>query len=1095
MRKLTILLLAAVLFSCSEPTKFELLSSAKTGVDFENRITVTDSFSVMTYEYIYNGAGVGIGDLNNDGLQDIIFAGNHVASKVYLNKGNFKFDDISENFPGIDNDQWFSSVTVADINNDGWQDVYMTATGVDSEEKNTNRLWINLGSSDGSVPTFTEKAIEYGIEETGQSINAAFFDYDLDGDLDLYVMSNTLNQRMNTNYREKILDGSAENNDQLYRNNGDETFTNVTLEAGILSEGFGLGLAISDLNHDGYPDIYVSNDFISNDLLYLNQGDGTFKNEIATYLSYQTKSSMGNDIADVNNDGFPDIYTMDMFPREYYKKKQTINGFSYIFYVYDERYGFEHQYLRNMLHLNNGLINDELVQFSEVGQMANIYHSEWSWSPLFADYDNDGDRDLIIANGYPVDMTDKDWTRLKAEVYGALAGDEYIVSMAPVLKVQNLAYENSGEINFEDRTKEWLPEVGSFSYGASFVDLDNDGDLDYITNNIDDKAFIMKNNTMEKAKGALNYIRINLVGTNNNVSALGAKVEIWSNGNYQFAEKFLTRGFASSVDPVIHFGLGENNRIDSIKVTWPSTSKTSVLTNIEANQLLTINEENSELYKEEVKQTQKEYLFTKRSDVLNYKHEEEDYVDFVLDQKTIPHKFSMVGPTMVKGDLNGDRLEDLLVGASNKQPTMAFVQKEGKFVRENFDGLTTDKEVIEADFSIIDIDNDGDNDVIALAGGYENEEEGEYQHYLYINENNKFTRQELPILTFPASVVRTCDFNHDGHEDIFVGARVKRLMFPYSNHSWLITNNNGELSTNPNFKLNLGMVTDAVWSDFDNDGWEDLIVTREWNSIAILKNIEGKSFEPIFIEEFQQKHGLWYSVAAGDFDKDGDDDYIFGNLGENHRFTISEEYPMRVYTVDLDRNGTLDPTLTAYWKDTLGVMTEYPVNYLDEILSQSNYFNRRFKNYTEFSFVPFSEMIDEETMSRIDLTLDVNTTSSYILWNEEEGIRWEKLPRAMQVSPISKMIVSDFNDDTYPDVLISGNDHSFEVSTGYYDANKGFVLMNKGDEQGFDMLTPSESGIEFRGMTNSLNMIDGDKPLIISGSNRADARVFQLNKK
>jgi len=1094
MRKLTILFLAAILFSCSKPTKFELLKPAKTGIDFENRITVTDSFSVMTYEYIYNGAGVGVGDLNKDGLQDLIFAGNMVSSKVYLNQGNFKFKDITANFPGIDDHQWFSSITVADVNSDGWPDIYMTATGVESKEKNKNRLWINNGAKDGQDPTFTEMAEQYGIEETGQSINAAFFDYDLDGDLDLYVMSNTLNQRMNTNYRKKVTDGSAENNDQFYRNNGDGTFTNVTIEAGIIYEGFGLGLAIADFNKDGYPDIYVSDDFISNDLLYINQGDGTFKNEIARYLSYQTKSSMGNDVSDINNDGYPDIYTMDMFPQDYYKKKQTINGFSYIFYLYDQQYNFEHQYLRNMLHINNGMIGDEMVPFSEVGQMAGVYHSEWSWSPLFADYDNDGDRDLLIANGYPVDMTDKDWTRMKAEIYGSLAGDDYVVSMAPVLKVHNIAYENTGELKFEDRSLDWLPNIGSFSYGASFVDLDNDGDLDYITNNIDDKAFILKNTSMEKSKGKLGYIRINLTGIEGNTDALGAKVEIWSNGKYQYAEKYTTRGFASSVDPIIHFGLGQETMVDSIKVTWPVSNKVSVLKNVEVNQLITISESDSQPIENEPK-SEKEYLFTQRNDVLDYTHDEDDFIDFVFDQKIIPHKFSMVGPAMAKGDLNGDGLTDLLIGSTNKEGTLAFIQQDGKFVPANFEGLTTSKTVIESDLSIVDIDNDGDNDVISVAGSYENEEESEYQHYLYVNDGGKFSKTELPILTFPASVVRTCDFNHDGNIDVFVGARVKRMMFPYSNHSWLMTNKNGVLSTNPNFKLDLGMVTDAVWSDFDKDGWEDLIVTREWNSIVILKNNEGKTFEPMNLPGLEQKHGLWYSVIAGDFDQDGDDDYIAGNLGLNHRFTVSDEYPMRVYAIDVDMNGTIDPITTSYWKDTTGVMTEYPINYLDELSSQSTIFTKKFRTYTDFSYMSFNDMIEQETRDKAEFILDVNTTSSYILWNDEGKIRWEELPRSMQVAPINRMVVRDFNGDAIPDVLVSGNDHSYDVSTGYYDANKGFLLQSKGKEQGFDVLPPSESGIILNGMINSLVLIEDQTPLIISGPNRGKAAVYQINQK
>ncbi len=599
MKKPLFLLVIIIFVACSESPKFRLLSSKETGVTFSNTITETDSFNVMTYEYIYNGAGLGIGDLNNDGLQDIVFAGNQVSPRVYLNTGNFKFGDITSNFQGLTNNQWYSGVTIVDINSDGLSDVYFTSTADKDPQKCKNRLWINQGIKEGRGPLFVEMAENYGIAHDGQSVHSAFFDYDRDGDLDLYVLNNTVNSRMNTAYREKMTDGSAINNDRLFRNNGDNTFTDVTIQAGIVYEGFGLGLALGDVNKDGFPDIYVSNDFISNDLLYINQRDGTFRNEIAKYMSYQTKSSMGDDMADVNNDGNPDILTLDMLPEYYYKKRQTIAGFSYIFYNLDAQYNFEHQYLRNMLHLHNGFINGEMVPYSEVGQMAGeIYATEWSWSPLFADFDNDGDKDLIVANGYPKDLTDKDWTKYKVAVYGSLADEQHVIDRAPAIKVNNFAFENTDLFNFK-RRKDWLPDNPSYSYGASFVDLDNDGDLDYVTNNLNDEAFILRNQTIERSMKNAGFIRIKLSGKQGNTMALGAKTEIWCNGNYQFNEHFLTRGYASSVDPVIHFGISENRLIDSIKVTWPASGYTSVLKNIKPNQTIEIEEP------EEIKEIQK----------------------------------------------------------------------------------------------------------------------------------------------------------------------------------------------------------------------------------------------------------------------------------------------------------------------------------------------------------------------------------------------------------------------------------------------------------------------------------------------------------
>lgn len=1099
MRKILPVLLVAVIVSCSQTPKFELLNSKDTGISFNNKIVETDSINIMKYEYIYNGAGVGIADLNNDGLQDIIFAGNQVSSKVYLNLGNFKFKDITSNFVGLTNDQWYSSVTVVDINNDGWPDVYLTSTNNNNHEKRKNRLWVNNGAKKGSDPTFTEMAEKYGIADTSYTTNATFFDYDNDGYLDLYVLNNTVTSRMVTNYRQKIVDGSSLNNDRLYHNNGNGTFTDVTIKAGIVYEGYGLGIAISDINKDGYPDIYVSNDFMSNDLLYINQGDGTFKNEIKKYLSYQSKSSMGDDIADVNNDGNPDIFTLDMMPENISKKKQTINGFSYIFYVNDERFGYEHQYLRNMLHLHNGFMNGEMLPFSEVGQMMGIYQTDWSWSPLFADYDNDGDKDLIITNGFPKDMTDKDWTRFKVTAEGNFSSDETLMGMTPVVKIPNLAFENTGDLRFIKR-EDWLPKTPSFSYGASFVDLDNDGDLDYVVNNINDEAFILKNTTVEKSKKNSNYIKIKLVGKASNIMAIGAKIELWDKGKYQFTEHFLTRGFASSVDPIVHFGVSQNVFIDSIKVTWPASGNTTTMKNVASDQTIEIDEINSTPAHTEIKTSVKyDLLFKKVDKVIDYVHQQSDYVDFGLPQKIVPHKFSQIGPRMAKGDLNNDGKEDIIIGSTNILPTTVLLRKGTGFEDTKFEGLTTQKDFSEADLAILDIDNDGDNDVVAVAGGYENKQEKEYIHYLYTNINGTFTRTPLPIPAFPASVVRPCDFNHDGYIDLFVGARVKKGMFPYSNHSWLILNEKGKLSTNSKSILDLGMVTDAIWTDYDNDGWEDLLVVREWNSIVLLKNMNGKELVPQNIPSLESHRGIWYSVIAGDFDQDGDQDFIVGNLGDNHRFTLSDKYPMNLYAIDLDNDGVIDPIISAYWPDTTGKMKEYPINYLDELWSQSAFFQRRFKDYTTFSYATMDRILDENVIKKLAFKLDVNTTSSYIIWNDKGNFRWEKLPDVLQQSPIKKMIVQDLNGDNYPDVLIGGNDYTYDVPTGYYDANKGIVLMNKGRKQeknmpAFDVLTPSQNGLLLQGMVESLLYFKGDTSLVVAGFNRAGVGVYKKMK-
>ncbi len=1098
-RVLVIAIGCIFLFSCGKKaTRFEQLDASVTGIDFNNEIIEKDTFNILHNEYMYNGGGVGVADLNNDGLQDLVFTGNKVSSRIYLNQGNFKFKDITANFEGLTNTQWLSGVAVVDINADGLQDLYFTSTMSRDSSMRKNQLWVNQGLAADNLPTFKEMAAQYGIVDMGHSMHAAFFDYDLDGDLDLYVLNNIVNKEVPTNYRPKLTDGSSANNDQFYKNLGDGRFVNVTKEAGIVYEGFGLGLAVGDVNKDGYPDVYVSNDYISNDLLYINQRDGTFRNESPAYLSYHSKFSMGNDMSDVNNDGNLDIVTMDMLPEQYFRKKQTINGNSYIIYKNDEKYGYEHQYVRNMLQLHNGFLDGEMLPFSEVGQLAGIYQTEWSWSPLFADYDNDGDQDLLVTNGFPKDLTDKDFTNYKAQMYGYLAGDYDIIPRIPVVKVPNYAFENTGDFKFVNQTEAWGMNTPSFSNGAVFADLDNDGDLDYVTNNINDPAFVYRNNTMEQSGDKKpNYLRIALSGNAPNTMAIGAKVELWSGGKLFYQEHYLSRGYISSVDPVLHVGLpkgpeGENGQVDSLRVIWPLGRTATFLKNVQPNQLLTLKESEAAAYAGQAAASGG-VLFEKMENALDYTHVQDDYNDFFQFQRIIQHKFSQVGPCMAKGDLDGDGGEDLFIGGSPKSPAHVFLRKSGQFVKMEFPGLTDVKKCEESDILILDIDGDGDNDVLAVAGGYANEDEKDYQHCLYQNDGGAFTRIELPLPAFPASVIRPFDFDKDGDLDLFIGARVKRMSFPLAPASYVLINENGRFSAEKSMSFDVGMVTDAVWSDFDGDGWQDLILTREWNTLAILKNKKGQSFELAGQKDLDGKNGLWTCISTGDFDGDGDDDYIVGNLGENHRFTATAEFPMALYAIDIDKNGAVDPITAAHWKDKDGKMQEYPVNYLDELAAQSPFFRKKFTSYTQFSMTTMDSIIDRKTV-KPEEKFTVNTTSSYVLWNEGGGqFKWERLPTAAQTAPVRKILVRDFNGDKLPDVLLAGNDHSFDVSTGYYDANRGVVLLNKGS-RAFEALPPSKSGLALRGQVESLLYFEGETPTLVAGVNRGKVKVYKLTK-
>jgi hypothetical protein len=666
--------------------------------------------------------------------------------------------------------------------------------------------------------------------------------------------------------------------------------------------------------------------------------------------------------------------------------------------------------------------------------------------------------------------------------------------MAPAVKIPNLAFQNNGNLGFVKRT-DWLPQVPSYSYGAAFVDLDNDGDLDYVVNNLDDEAFIYKNSTIEKSKKQSGYLRIKLTGKDGNLMAIGAKTELWCEGKYQFMENFVTRGYASTVDPVVHFGVATGKIIDSVKVSWPTGGKT-VIRNVKPDQTLELNESISVAAPiSSVPKDNDNLLLAKVENSLDYTHTQEDYVDFELKQTIIPHKFSQIGPRMASGDLNNDGLADLIIGSTNNRPTEVFLRKGNTFTEAKFDGLTTDKDFAESDLAVFDADKDGDNDVVAVAGGYEKSEE-QYKHYYYENQDNKFIRHELPVPAFSASVVKACDYNHDGFIDLFIGSRVKREMFPYATHSWLVENVKGKFSVSDKLKLDLGMVTDAIWTDYDNDGWEDLLVIREYNSVLLLKNMQGKEFVPGKIPGIEDKHGIWYSVAAGDFNKDGYTDYIVGNLGANNRYVVSEQYPLNLYTLDLDGNGSIDPVISAYWPDRFNRMREFPLNYLDELWSQSKYF-QKFKDYASFSYAYMDDVLSSDILKNLEFKLDVNTTSSYILWNDKGKFIWEKLPDAVQVSPVKKMIVEDLNGDSYPDVIVGGNDYSYDVSTGNYDSNKGLILLNRGKNQEkgrntFDVLQPSQSGILLQGMVESLLYMKGDTSLVVAGFNRAKAEVFRV---
>ena len=1098
-------------------TLFRLMPSSESGIHFNNEIVENDSINPIDVTNIYNGGGVGVGDFNNDGLQDLYFTGNLVSNKLYLNKGNIEFADITAE-AGVDGaGRWSRGVSVVDINNDGWLDLYVCASMLKDGAKRQNLLYINQGIDGKKTPTFKEMAASYGLNDTAHATMAAFFDYDNDGDLDVYIVVNEIrNQDNPAVFRPKITDGSHFSTGRLYRNDWDAkqkhgVFKNISKEAGTIIEGYGHAVTIADFNQDGWKDIFVTNDFNSNDLLYINNKNGTFTDKAASYFKHTSANGMGQDVIDINNDGLADVIELDMNPEDNYRKKMMMGANSYQAYQNSDYYKYQYQYVRNTLQLNQGprvTAGDSVGEpvFSEVGFSAGIAETDWSWTPVVQDFDNNGFRDVIVTNGFPKDVTDHDFIAFRSQSF-SVASKEYTLQQIPQVKLHNYAYRNTGRFPFEDATRAWGFEKVSFSNGAAYADLDNDGDLDVIINNINDEAFVYEN-TLSDDKARQHYLSLQLAGDARNRNALGARIELYYGGGQQVYEQTPYRGYLSSVQLAPHFGLDTFSKIDSLVIKWPGSRKT-VLHNVAANQQLKLDiRDATQTYSWTQPAVAANTLFTDVTKALQlqYKDSAKDFIDFNI-QKLLPHKFTEYGPAMAVGDMDGNGLEDVVIGgAPGYSAAMQLQQADGRFVRKNIlqDAARQTKLGQDMGIVVFDSDGDGDLDIYVAGGGYKEQSNTEaYRDQLYQNDGNgnfSIDTAALPESNTSKSCVRAADYDRDGDLDLFVGGRVVPWQYPKPASSAIYRNDskNGVpkftdvTPTVASGLENIGLVCDAVFTDFNGDGWQDLILAGEWMPVTFLRNEHGvlKKFDA----GISKSVGWWTSIVPGDFDNDGDMDYIAGNLGLNSFYRASAQRPVSIYAKDFDGNGAYDavPTLFLPTSQQDSQRIEYPAHLRDDMAKQLISFRSKFQNYKSYATAPFAKMFTEEELKGA-LKLEANYFSnSYIKNNGDGTFALEPLPATAQFACLNGMLAEDFDGDGNLDVLAVGNDYGTEVSVGRYDACNGAFL--KGDGNGnFFQTSILQSGWFVPGNAKALVKLKGanGKCLIAASQNKDDLKMFE----
>ena len=1058
---------------------FNSIDKAESGLAFFNRVEETPEINYYKYVYLYNGGGVGIGDINNDGLADVYLSSTMGSDKLYLNKGDLKFEDISEQ-AGINKySSHKTGVNFIDINNDGWLDIYVCRSGWTKDPEDlANLLFINNKDN-----TFTESAESYGLNATSYSVQSLFFDYDKDGDNDMYLLNHPekFKQPLDEMIK-RIEDPQFSDSDRLYENIGNNKFQDVTEKSGIQNYGYGLGVAATDYNNDGWIDLFISNDFAPHDYYYINNGDGTFTESIEKYFNHCSYFSMGSDIVDINNDNWMDLFVVEMLSEDNVRQKTNMAPMDMDRFDYMIDNGLYYQYMRNVFQVNHGN-----GHFGDVAYYSGIDKTDWSWGTLFGDYDNDGDNDLLVANGYLKDTQDKDFGKKSndlAKDYNNKLTFEQVHNLLKSTPLANYAYRNDGELKFENVSTDWGFDFSGYSNGMAYGDLDNDGDLDVIVNNINNYASLYENSTNKS-----DYVKIKLEGPPSNLNGLNSRIQlVYGNGQSQNQSFQVSRGFQSSCEPLIHFGL-ESGDLSHAIVLWSDGKKES-FNDIKAGEINTLSYGQGT----SVKISSESVAIMKEltpSESIDFVHDEIIFDDYDL-QVLLPHKLSQLGPALAKADVNGDGLEDVFIGGAHKQASQLYLQtQEGKFTQQDVKVFKDDANYEDTAAEFIDIDNDGDADLYVGSGSNQFMDTPELQQdRIYENNGGSFTRKDiLPQMLSPTSTIAADDFDGDGDLDLFVGTRHIPGNYPHPAQSYLLINDASnfkiEDSKQPEAFKKLGLINDAKWMDYDNDGDQDLIVVGEWTNILWFENNDGQLMQEEVISK--ENVGWWNTIEIVDLDNNGHQDIVLGNLGDNYKYQASEDKPFEVFADDFDNNGTQDIVVCYYNGEEL-----YPVRGLQCSSDQIPDIKKTFTSYEAFGKADMFDVYGEALNTA--LHYEANIFKSIVLWNEGNGeFSQSELPFNAQLFPVQDIVSKDLDGDNQQDLILSGNWFVSEIETPRADNGKGLVLMNKGNRN-WEPLDLSRSGLFTNKDVRKLLLVENkNQTKLVVGNNNGPIQVFEMD--